>query len=84
MIETPSAPEIWLRLAHQGIYVRRFAWSERHLRIGRLETARLRPAWRVLSCLERNGQPGRHEVHVVTDGGDVLVQPTLRIPEGPA
>ena len=34
VIETPSAPEIWLRLAHQGIYVRRFAWSERHLRIG--------------------------------------------------
>ena len=34
VIETPSAPETWLRLAQQGIYVRRFAWSERHLRIG--------------------------------------------------
>ena len=34
VIETPSAPETWLKLAQQGIYVRRFTWSDRHLRIG--------------------------------------------------
>lgn len=34
VVETPSASETWLRLAHQGIYVRRFTWSERHLRFG--------------------------------------------------
>ncbi len=46
-----EAEALWRRLAHQGIYVRRFAWSSRHVRLGlpptdvalqRLKTA-LRP-----------------------------------------
>ena len=32
--EAVGAHAIWRRLAHQGIYARRFDWSDRHLRIG--------------------------------------------------
>lgn len=34
VIEIPSATETWSRLARRGIYVRRFPWTEDHLRIG--------------------------------------------------
>lgn len=33
-VETEDAHALWHRLAEQGVYVRRFAWSTRHLRIG--------------------------------------------------
>lgn len=34
VFETPSAMKTWSRLAHRGIYVRRFPWSGHHLRVG--------------------------------------------------
>lgn len=33
-ISTPNSHHLWKRLAQEGIYTRRFAWSESHLRIG--------------------------------------------------
>jgi cobalamin biosynthetic protein CobC len=33
-VEVPSAETIWRRLGESGVAVRRFAWSETHLRIG--------------------------------------------------
>ena len=33
-VEAPDAHTLWHRLAEQGVYTRRFAWSDRHLRIG--------------------------------------------------
>ncbi|MFN3609316.1 MAG: threonine-phosphate decarboxylase CobD [Hyphomonas sp.] len=33
-VEVPDAHTLWHRLAGQGVYTRRFAWSDRHLRIG--------------------------------------------------
>lgn len=38
-LEVEDAHAIWQRLAEHGIYVRRFAWSPRHLRIGLPTTA---------------------------------------------
>lgn len=33
-VETDDAHHVWTHLADRGIYVRRFSWSRRHLRIG--------------------------------------------------
>ncbi|MCY4213798.1 MAG: threonine-phosphate decarboxylase CobD [Gammaproteobacteria bacterium] len=33
-VEVPDAPAAWHRLSSQGIYVRRFPWTDSHLRIG--------------------------------------------------
>ncbi len=33
-VDTDDAPAHWSQLAQQGIYVRRFEWTKRHLRIG--------------------------------------------------
>ncbi|MDE0507973.1 MAG: threonine-phosphate decarboxylase CobD [Gammaproteobacteria bacterium] len=33
-VETEDAHQVWTHLADRGIYVRRFSWSRRHLRIG--------------------------------------------------
>ncbi len=33
-VETEDSHEVWTHLAESGIYVRRFSWSRRHLRIG--------------------------------------------------
>lgn len=33
-VEVADAHELWQQLARRGIYVRRFPWSQRHLRIG--------------------------------------------------
>ncbi|MEM8987525.1 MAG: threonine-phosphate decarboxylase CobD [Pseudomonadota bacterium] len=33
-VETDNAHALWAQLARAGLYVRRFPWSERHLRIG--------------------------------------------------
>lgn len=34
LVHTNGAMGLWQRLAEQGIYVRRFAWSDEHVRIG--------------------------------------------------
>lgn len=34
LVETPDATDLWRRLAQRGVYVRRFDWSDRLLRIG--------------------------------------------------
>ncbi len=33
-VEVADAEQVWRRLAEQGIYVRPFSWSDKHLRIG--------------------------------------------------
>ena len=38
-VEVTDAHGLWQQLAHKGIYVRRFGWSARHLRIGLPENA---------------------------------------------
>jgi cobalamin biosynthetic protein CobC len=38
LVETENATRLWEHLAHHGIYVRRFDWSDRLVRIGLPET----------------------------------------------
>jgi len=38
-VEVPDAHGLWQQLARRGIYVRRFPWTPRHLRIGLPGTA---------------------------------------------
>ncbi|NQY13348.1 MAG: threonine-phosphate decarboxylase [Henriciella sp.] len=48
-IEHPNANDVFEHLARQGIYVRRFAWSKQHLRIGL--PANSEAEWRLRAAL---------------------------------